>query len=61
MHFVRLAEGEVDGVVDEHQICHLFDNVQRIGQTACPEDLPKAVNLTFNFSGNHYRFSSFQV
>ena len=40
-------------IMDEHQIGHLFDDIQRIGQTACPEDFPKAVNFTSQFTCHH--------
>ena len=48
-------------VVDKHQIGDLLDNVEGVGQTACPEYFPYAVDFTFEFSCNHASFSLFQV
>ena len=51
-----LACAEVVGViqiVNEHQIGHLLDHIQRIRQTARPENLPEAVDFASQFACNH--------
>ena len=50
-------------IVDEHEIGHLLDHVQRVRETTGPEDLPEAVDFVFQFACNHvpYSFSQFQT
>ena len=51
-----LFGAEIIGVVqvmDKHQISHLFNDVQRICQAAGPEDFPKAVDFTSQFTCYH--------
>ena len=33
-------------ITDKHQICHLFDDIQWICQTACPENFPQTIDFT---------------
>ena len=40
-------------IMDEHQIRHLLNDIERIRQPACPENLPKAVNLAFQCTSYH--------
>ena len=40
-------------VVDEHQVGHLFDDVQRVGEAAGPEDFPEGVDFVLEFAGDH--------
>ena len=42
-------------IPDKHQIGHLFNDFQRIGQAAGPENIPKAVYFVFQFAGYHKR------
>ena len=52
----RFLGSDVVGIVqvmDEHQIGHLFNDVKRIRNAACPEDLPKAVDFAFQFTCYH--------
>ena len=48
-HGTLLGAEVVGGIqiMDKHQVSHLLDDVQRVGQTACPENLPQAVYFVF--------------
>ena len=40
-------------IMDKHQIGHLFDDFQRIGQPAGPENFPQTVDSVFQFTCYH--------
>ena len=51
--FLRLDVVAVIQIVDEHQVRHLLNHVQRVRQPARPEDFPQPVNLVLQFPRNH--------
>ena len=42
---------QVIQAADEQQVGDLFDNLQRVGDTAGPETIPDAIDLAANFAG----------
>ena len=40
-------------IMDKHQICDLLNDIQRVYQAACGENIPQAVNSIFQFACNH--------
>ena len=48
-------------IMDEHEIGHLLNHIQRIGQATRPEDFPDTVNSVFQFAGNHNQSPLFQI
>ena len=41
-------------ILYKHEVCHLLNNIERIGDSSVPKDFPQTINLITKFSG-HYR------
>ena len=47
---------ELIETAQEEQVSNLFDHFERVGDAACPEGVPDAVDVVVNFTGEHLLF-----